>query len=241
MTACDFTSIRCFSAARKASRLKRHLGNKSKVHILAGDDRAGGDEARVAPHEFHQADPTWHAPRLRVCAIEYARRFLDRGEKSEGARDKSHVVINGLGHADNRKRVTAIAGFLIKIVCAALSSVAADGEKDVDSAGDEILHRLAHVHRPARGAENRAAGSMNALDELRRDLYRLLATLRIEPAVTAPKAEHLGDAVAVVEFEKERADDVVEPWTQTAAGHDCRRAFASDRKTALPAAPPIRT
>jgi hypothetical protein len=155
-------------------------------------------------------------------AIEYARRFLDRGEKSERARDESDVVINGLRHADNRQRVAAIARFLVKIVRAALSAVAADGEKNVYPARDEILHCLAHVHRAARGAENRAALLMNVIDELRRDLHRLAAALRIEAAVTAAKAEHLGDAVAVVEFEKKRADDVVEARTQTAARHDAR-------------------
>jgi len=43
-----------------------------------------------------------------------------------------------------------------------------------------------------------------------------------EPAVSAAKTEHLGDPVTVVEFKKERADDVVEPRTQTAARHDAR-------------------
>ena len=78
------------------------------------------------------------------------------------------------------------------------------------------------VHRPARRAENRAALLMNAIDELRRDLHRLDAARRIEPAVSAAKAEHLRDAVAVVQFEEERADDVVQPRTQPAARHDAR-------------------
>jgi MFS superfamily sulfate permease-like transporter len=42
----------------------------------------------------------------------------------------------------------------------------------------------------------------------------LVLALRIEAAVTATKTEHLGDAVAVVEFEKKRADDVIEARTQ---------------------------
>ena len=41
--------------------------------MLAHDDRAGGDEARVAPHEFHEPDPTPYAPRLGVGAILKAR------------------------------------------------------------------------------------------------------------------------------------------------------------------------
>ena len=76
--------------------------------------------------------------------------------------------------------------------------------------------------QPSRGAENRAALLMNAIDELRRELHRLAAALRIDSAVAATKAKHLGDAVAVLEFEKERVDDVIEPRAQTAAGHDTR-------------------
>ena len=61
---------------------------------------------------------------------------------------------------------------------------------------------------------------MNAINKCRRDLHRLNSALRIEPAVSAAETEHLGDAVAVVQFEKERANYVVEAGTQTAARHD---------------------
>ena len=53
----------------------------------------------------------------------------------------------------------------------------------------------------------------------------------IEPAVTAAKAEHLGDAVAVVQFEKDRADDVVEAGAQSATRHNARaRLFRVEEK-----------
>ena len=81
----------------------------------------------MAPHEFHQPDPSRHAPRLGVRAIEHARTFLDRGEKSERARDESDVVINGLRHADNRQRVAAIARFLVEIVRAAREAMSGLG------------------------------------------------------------------------------------------------------------------
>jgi hypothetical protein len=207
---------------KKGVEPKRHLRDKRKVHILARDDRCGGDEARVATHEFHQPDAIRHAARLGVRAIEHAHRFLHRAEKSERARDEADVVVDGLRHADDRQRAAALARFLVEIICAALRAVAAHGEEDVHPARDEILHGSPDVHRPARRAENRAALLMNAIDELRCDLHRLHAARRIEPAVTAAKAEHLGDAIAVVKFEKERADDVVESRTQTSARHDAR-------------------
>ena len=69
------------------------------------------------------------------------------------------------------------------------------------------------------------------MDELRRDLHRLGTFCGIEPAVTAAKAKDLGDAVAVVQFEKERADDVVEPGAQAATRHNARpRLFRVEEK-----------
>jgi hypothetical protein len=52
---------------------------------------------------------------------------------------------------------------------------------------DEIFDRPADVHRPAGRTEDRAALLMNAIHELRRDLHRLHAARRIEPAVSAAK------------------------------------------------------
>jgi hypothetical protein len=72
---------------------------------------------------------------------------------------------------------------------------------------------------------------MNAIHKLRRDLHRLRTVRGIEPAVAAAKAEHLGDAVAVVQFEKERADDVVEAGAQSATRHNARaRLFRVEEK-----------
>ena len=174
----------------------------------------------MTAHEFHQADAAGHAARLGVRAVEHAARFLDGGEIAEGARDEADVVVDRLGHADDGERVAAAAGFLVEVVRAALRAIAADGEQDVHAAPDEIVHRDADVHRPARRTENRAAFLMNVVDELGGDRDRLHTARRIEPAVTAAETKHLRDAVAVVQFEEERADDVVEAGTQATAGHD---------------------
>ena len=61
---------------------------------------------------------------------------------------------------------------------------------------------------------------MNVINEPRRDRDRLDAARRVEPAVSAAEAEHFGDAIAVVQFKEERADDVVEARAQAPAGHD---------------------
>ncbi len=201
-----------------------HLGDEREVHILARDDCAGGDEARVAAHQFYKPDATRHAARFGVRAIQHAGRLLDGAEKAKCARDKTDIVINRLRDADDREPVAALARLLKKLIRAALRAVAAHGEKNVHAAGDEIVHRAPDVHRSARRTENGAALLMNPVHELGRDFHRLDTARRIESAVSAAKTEHFAHAVTIVQLEKERSDDVVQPRTQTAAGHDaCAR------------------
>ena len=101
MTACDFSSIRCFSGGEKRFESKGHLGNEREVHVLARDGRPCGDEAGMASHELHEADATGHAPRLGVRAIEHAHSLLNGAEKPECAGDEAYVIIDGLRHADD--------------------------------------------------------------------------------------------------------------------------------------------
>src|SRR6187401_2922066 len=61
---------------------------------------------------------------------------------------------------------------------------------------------------------------MNTVDELRRDVHRLHRAVRIDSAVAAAKADDLRNTVPVMELEKERANDIVQPRAQTAAGDD---------------------
>ena len=71
------------SARRETVERKRHSGMRAKFTSWLATDRSGGDEARVAPHEFHEPDPTRHAARL-GCARNRAREPLLRpAEKSE--------------------------------------------------------------------------------------------------------------------------------------------------------------
>ena len=61
---------------------------------------------------------------------------------------------------------------------------------------------------------------MNPIHKLGRDFHRLLTVRRVEPSVAATKAEHLGNAVAVMQFQKERTNNVIEAGTQSAARDD---------------------
>ena len=220
MTACDFASIRCFSAARKASSLNGTSGISAKFTSWLATVAPAVMKPAWRPMSFTSPMPPGTL-RASVCAQSSTRAASSTALKNPKVREtKAHIVVDRLRHADDGERVAAVARFLVEIVRAALRAVAADGEEDVHAARDEILHRRADVHRAARGAENRAALLMNAIDELRRDLNRLHSACRIEPAVAAAKAEHLRDAIAVVQFEKERADDVVEAGAQTTTRHD---------------------
>jgi hypothetical protein len=62
---------------------------------------------------------------LRVRAVEHARGFVDGAEKSEGARDEAHVVVDGFRYADNGERVAPAARLLVELVRTALCPVAA--------------------------------------------------------------------------------------------------------------------
>ena len=178
MTACDFVSIRCFSAARKLSSLNGTSGMSAKFTSWLATIAPAVMKPAWRPISFTSPMPPGTL-RASVCAQSSTRAASSTALKNPKVREtKADIVVDRLRHADDRERVAAFARFLIKIVRAALRAVAADGEEDVHAARDEIVHRAADVHRPARRAEDRAAFLMNAIDELRRDLHRLDAACR---------------------------------------------------------------
>src|SRR6187431_1640773 len=118
--------------------------------------------------------------------------------------------------------MTTLARLLKEIVRTTLRAVSANCEKNIDPARDEIVHGPANIHRSTRRSQNRAAFLMDPFHELRGDLHRFQAAVRIEAAVSTTKPGHLRNPVAVVQFQEQRANDVVEPWTQAAARHDPR-------------------
>src|SRR4030095_15595707 len=121
--------------------------------------------------------------------------------------------------------MTATTRFLVKVVRTALCAVAANGEKDIDVARDEIVRRPSHVDRSARGTENCATFLMNIIDDLWRDLYRLDCTLWVKATIAAAETEHVAHAVAGVQLEKKRSHDVIQARTKSAAGYDAGARF----------------
>ena len=88
--------------------------------------------------------------------------------------------------------------FLIKIVRAPLSAVAAHSEENVHIARDQITNRAIDIDRPARRSEDRPAFLMNAIDNARRNLNRFHGARRIESTISAAETEHVGHAIAVM-------------------------------------------
>ena len=66
---------------------------------------------------------------------------------------------------------------------------------------------------------------MNVINKRWRNSNGLYSVLRIEPAVSTAETEHFGHTVAIMQFKKQRANDVVEARAQTAARHDSGTRF----------------
>ena len=99
-------------------------------------------------------------------------------------------------------------------------AVAADGEEQADVHAVERVHDLPGVLVAARGAEDGAAVLVDAADGRRVQLDRDVAVAGGEPLVAVAEAEDVAHPVVVVEAEHDRADDVVEPRAEAAAGDD---------------------
>ena len=68
-----------------------HFGNQREIDVLAGDRRAGGDEARVATHDLDQRNAVMHAVRLGVRAVDRLGGLLDGGDIAESARHEGDL------------------------------------------------------------------------------------------------------------------------------------------------------
>ena len=102
---------------------KGHLCNQSEVHVLTRDGGAGGDEARVTPHQLNERDAVMHAAGFCVCGIDDAAGLFERGEIAERARDVTYIVADGLRDAHDREKITALSAGLVQSVCAASRAI----------------------------------------------------------------------------------------------------------------------
>jgi hypothetical protein len=134
--------------------------------------------------------------------------------------DEVDVVVDRLGHADDRDLQPAALRLVPDAVRALERAVAADQEQDVDPLAIEHVDGDDRVLLAARGAQDRAGDAVDALDHVLREDDRMERVPGIQRAVAVAQTEHRLHAVAVEQLEVERADDVVQPWRETAARHD---------------------
>ena len=103
--------MRWRSAARKPrlpSSLKGTSGTRVKFTSWLATVAPAAMNPAWRPMSLTKRDAVVDAPRLGVGAVEDFGRFLDRGQVAEGARHEGHIVVNGLGNAHHRQRVSAL-------------------------------------------------------------------------------------------------------------------------------------
>ena len=105
-----------------------------------------------------------HAPRFGVGGIDDATRFVNCGEVTKRTGNVPHIVINGFRNSNNGKGMATLLAGLVQRVSAALGPISADAEKHVHVSEDQIFDSSIDVHRPPRGAEQRASVFVDLVD-----------------------------------------------------------------------------
>src|SRR5262245_1711120 len=67
---------------------------------------------------------------------------------------------------------------------------------------------------------------MNSIHHLARENERLGAVFRIQPLISPTEAEHLFNAVGVMQFKKQRPDYIIESGTDASAGDNACASFS---------------
>src|SRR5262245_30544549 len=85
---------------------------------------------------------------------------------------------------------------------------------------NQVVHRNGHVDRTTRSAKDCSAVVVNLIHKLRCESYRLWTARRIKTLIAASKPEDFCHSVGMMEFEKKRADHVVQARTEAATSYD---------------------
>ena len=152
-----------------------HFGDQRKIGLLAGDGRAGGEEARFAAHQLHQGDAVLDAMALGVGTLQHLGCLFDGSQVAERTRHKRHIVVDGLGDAHDGERVAAPFGFLEEVVAAPLGAIPTDRKEHIDAMPDQVIHRDCGINGSAGGPEDGAALAVDVLDQFAGEGYWLEA------------------------------------------------------------------
>jgi hypothetical protein len=137
-----------------------------------------------------------------VCAVENFDRFLNRSEVTERARYKRYVVVHRFWDTYHRERVASLPGFSKERVAAALGTVAADSEQDMNITPNKVVHGGRHIDRAAGSPEYCSAVLMNLVHKCGRDHRRFRTAGWVKTLVTASKSHYLGHSIGMVEFKE---------------------------------------
>ena len=136
MTACARSARRRSRRAQQAAfavEAQRHLGDQHEVDIGRRERGVAGDEARVAPHQLHEADAVARAHRLDVRAADRLHRRREGALEAEAAVDEVDVVVDRLRDPDHRDRQLRAARSPRRSARAAQRAVTTDHEQHADA------------------------------------------------------------------------------------------------------------
>ena len=117
---------------------------------------------------------------------------------------------------------------------AALRAVAPDAEEQIDALALQEIDDHGGILRPARRAQHRAALVVDPFHVFGRQQQRPRPLRRIQPLVAIADAQHGRHAVAMVELQEDRTDDVVQAGAKAAAGDNSRLAAARVEEDLFP-------
>ena len=171
-------------------------------------------------HEFDQADTVSRRNRLDAGTVNDIDRSRISAHETEAAIDEWHIVVDGLGHADDADSKSS-SGYLSAQGQGTMhAAVATEHEEDTDAVGLQVVDHLAGILRASRGAQHRAAFVMDAGDRFRCQHHRLMTVSCDQTFIAISETDNVPHAVAGPQFEHDATDDIVQARGQSAAGHD---------------------
>mmetsp|Transcript_133087 Transcript_133087/g.315489 ORF Transcript_133087/g.315489 Transcript_133087/m.315489 type:complete len:442 (+) Transcript_133087:641-1966(+) len=206
-----------------------HLRQHHDVRVARRQARVQGDEARVPPHQLHQAHAVGVAGRLHVSGLDGALCFHTRRVEAEGAVEHRDVVVDGLGDPHHRAvpvlrhhEVGALVGAPVRAVPAddemrahphvhqhlhllLLCGVAPIADQNGPAHRVDVLHIVGRQLHPHLRLDNSLVASTDAIDLVHPVLcqhHHQLANHRVQARAQAPASYHRRDHVLRREMQR---------------------------------------
>mmetsp|Transcript_28702 Transcript_28702/g.73679 ORF Transcript_28702/g.73679 Transcript_28702/m.73679 type:complete len:270 (+) Transcript_28702:737-1546(+) len=197
------------------------LRDQAQVHHARGHGRLHGDEAGLAPHELHDSQAALGAGGLHLGGEQGPLGLLHGGLVPEAAVNQQDVVVDRLGHPDDRHLEPALLHLVVDGARRGVAAVAAHHKHHVDAPQVQAVHHAGDLGgAAARGAQDGAAAQLDAVHHAARQVERL-GLVVVQPHEAVADAQDLVLRHAVVRKRKhDILHHVVQPGAQAAAGDD---------------------